>query len=195
MPLVRREAERSAPDAPTLSERIRAQVRSERRFGYWQVAAVLAAVGALALFFPGRGRRPAGVWLKQPGSSMPEYRTLEYEDISLRDVERMNVVVRVSQGMGEDSLRAALEWALFTALDEHNRRQKAHYQVVWAYALDDATASKGRWRAMAVWVDPRLSPALAPATARLGGDAQRQGDIEYDFTNPGRSGGSTPAGH
>jgi hypothetical protein len=87
--------------------------------------------------------------------------------------------------MPNETLEAALDWALFSVLDEHNRQRKHRVRTIWAYAVEDSVAPLAHWRAMAIWADPNLPESLQPAHS--GGDAVRVGPVEYDFTNPLRS--------
>ncbi|MEO0085729.1 MAG: hypothetical protein ABIK37_03765 [candidate division WOR-3 bacterium] len=99
-------------------------------------------------------------------------------------VGRLTVAALVRPGMSDDDLRIAMDWVLHDVLERHNRIGHGAIRVVWVYMLEDSTQSISQWRAMAVWVDPRLPEPARPAASRIGGDAVRSGDVEYDFTNP-----------
>lgn len=168
----------------SLGEQVRRAIRSGRRVRYWPVVAVLAGLGVLSLFVP--GARRAGGLLSEPSSPRPEFTVLREEDISLGRVERRSVAVLVSPQTEDSGLQSILDWALYEILAELNGRQGKHLQVVWVYALEDSSASLGDWRAMAVWVDPRLPEQKRPSTARLGPNALTVGSVQYDFRNPSR---------
>ncbi|MEO0073579.1 MAG: hypothetical protein ABIK43_02805 [candidate division WOR-3 bacterium] len=161
-------------------------IKSEHRVRYWPAVAVLAALGFLALLVPGLKPRPAGWLVPEPETLRPEFAVMAVDDVSFGSVKRSNVTVLVSPGADDSSLRRVLDWALYDHLAEFNGRKRRHLQVVWVYALDDSLSSLGEWRAMAVWVDPRLPAQRVPDAARLGGDAVSIGTVQYDFTNPVR---------
>lgn len=171
-------------ERPSVSKRLREAIRSEHRLRYWPAVAVLGVLGFAALFVP--RLRPAGALLSEPRTSRPEFTVLAGEDVSLGSIERRNVLVLVSPLADDSTLRNIFDWVLYESLLEFNQRQRKHLQVVWVYALDDSLASLGEWRAMAVWVDPRLPEGKRPSTTRLGEDAITSGSIQYDFTNPSR---------
>lgn len=161
-------------------DRVRLAFRRQHR-SYWLMLIVLAASALLlsALFRP-RGRaRPL---LERPAGPEPAYRTIETRDVPGPGVDRLSIVGLVGQDTPQESLRAVLDWMLYSALEEHNRRGKRSVRVVWAYVLDDSLAPRSGWRAMAIWTDPRLPDALRPAG--IGGDAVEEKPVEYDFTNP-----------
>jgi len=177
-------------EAPPLRQRLKDAIKAERRFGYWPVVLTLAVLGLLFLLLPGLRPRLRGAIPAEPARPRPGFTVLAREEIPHDRVERMNVVALVRPGVTDDTLRQVLEWALYECLDEFNGRQKRSLQVVWVYALEDSAHTKGMWRAMAVWVDPRLPAGRRPTTADLGGDALSDGSMQYDFTNPGRGGQS-----
>jgi len=140
----------------------------------------MAAIGtAVAMLWPVRRERPL---LSPPSMPRPSFRVANVVDVSTRRVERLNLTVLVPSGMPNESLQAALNWALYTILNEYNRERKHRARVIWAYAVEDSSTLLSRWRALAIWADPSLPDALQPAHS--GGDAVRVGPIEYDFTNP-----------
>jgi hypothetical protein len=98
--------------------------------------------------------------------------------------QRLTVTALIRPELGPESLRAVLDWILFSVLDEYNRIRRRKIQVVWVYLYEDTTSSLASWRAMAVYVDPKLSGLGVPDAARIGGDAIKDGAVEYDFTNP-----------
>ena len=55
-------------------------------------------------------------------------------------------------------------------------------RTVWAYAVGDSALPLSRWRALAIWADPKLPEPFQPVHS--GGDTVRVGPVEYDFTNP-----------
>ena len=163
---------------PSLTERMRAQ--SSRRSRYWQVVIGLSVLGvALLVFWPARRERSM---LPMPSAAKPPYRVLETRDMPADRVDRLSVFALVEPGMVSEDLRAALDWLLYSALDEANRQKKRFVRVVWAYLLEDAELPVSKWRAMAIWVDPRLPQSRRPAGP--GGDAVKDGPTVYDFTNP-----------
>jgi hypothetical protein len=164
----------------TLADRLGRQIRGSSSRTYWLSVLVIAALGvALALLWPVRRARPL---LVQPSVPRPHFRVVKVTDTSTNRVERLSLAVLVRPGMPRETLEAALNWALFLVLDEYNRQRKQRVRTVWAYAVDDSTVPLSRWRAMAIWSDPKLPESLQPAHS--GGDAVRVGPVEYDFTNP-----------
>jgi len=131
------------------------------------------------MLWPTRRDRP---YLDRPTTARPDYRVIKVTDVSRSRVERLNLAVLVRPGMPNETLQAALEWALYSTLDEYNRQEKHRLRVIWAYAIEDSSMPLVHWRAMAIWADPRLPEQLQPAHS--GGDAVRVGAVEYDFTNP-----------
>jgi hypothetical protein len=113
---------------------------------------------------------------------MPAYRTLSVASVPSGRLERLNLVVLVRDGLPDDSVRDVLNWALYSTLEETNRKQKRSVRVIWAYAVESETLPVSRWRGMAIWADRRLPKDLVPAHS--GGDAVWVGDAEYDMTNP-----------
>ncbi len=164
----------------TVADRLRRQIRGSRSRAYWLSVLVLAALGAAtAMLWPVRRSRPL---LVQPAVPRPDFRVTGVTDMSANRVERLRLTVLVRPGVPNDTLQVALNWALFSILDEYNRRRKHRVQTIWVYAVEDSVAPLSHWRAMAIWADPNLPEPLQPA--RSGGDAVRAGSIEYDFTNP-----------
>ncbi len=176
------EQERKNGGVPVrLGERVRLAARGQRRGYRVAIIVLLAAVVLLVILFrPGKAVAVRSV-LPRPAMARPEYRVAETWDLPARDLDRLSMVALVRPGMGADGLRTVLDWTLYSVLDEHNRSGDRFLRVVWVYLLEDSTARKTDWRAMAIWVDPKLPEAQRPAG--IGGDAIREGSIEYDFTN------------
>jgi len=163
-----------------LADRIGRQIRGSHTRAYWLSVLAMAAIGtAIAMLWPARRARPL---LGKPSAQRPDFRVVSVTNLSTSRVERLNLAVVVRPQAPTETLQAALSWALYSTLDEYNRRLKHRVQVIWAYAVNDSTSPLSRWRAMAIWVDPRLPEPLQPA--RSGGDAVRVGPVEFDFTNP-----------
>ena len=166
----------------TLADRLGRQIRGSRSRAYRLSVFGLAAVGAaVTMLWPVRRERPV---LSRPAEPRPKSRVIRVTDVSGNRVERLNLAVLVRPGMPNETLQAALNWALYSVLDERNRLQKHRVRVIWAYAIEDSALPLSRWRAMAIWADPKLPEPLQPAHS--GGDATRVGPVEYDFTNPVR---------
>jgi hypothetical protein len=164
----------------TLADRLGRQIRGSRSRAYWLSVLGMAAVGAaVTMLWPARHERPT---LSQPAAQRPEFRVVKVTDVSSSRVERLNLAVLVRPGMPTETLQAALNWALYSTLDEYNRQKKHRVQVIWAYAVEDSALPLARWHALAIWADPKLPEPLQPAHS--GGDAVRVGPVEYDFTNP-----------
>jgi hypothetical protein len=164
----------------TLAERLKRQIHGSRSRAYWLTVLVVAAFGVTAMMlWPARRERPV---LDRPTEPRPEFHVFRVTDVSGGQVERLNLSVLVRPGMSNESLLAALSWALYSTLDEYNRKLRRRVRVIWAYAVEDSAIPLSRWRALAIWADPNLPERLQPV--RSGGDAVRVGPIEYDFTNP-----------
>jgi len=162
------------------ADRVKQTFRSRRR-SYWLPLIVLGACVVLlaTILRPRSHPRPL---LPEPTGARPQYQMITSQDLSTEDVDRLSIVGLVRPDMTDDSLRAVLDWMLYSALDEYNRKQKRAVRVIWAYLLDDSLSPKSSWRAMAIWADPKLAESLRPAG--IGGDAVREGPVQYDFTNP-----------
>jgi hypothetical protein len=120
--------------------------------------------------------------MERPAVPKPEYRILGVTNVPSGHLERLNLVVQVMDGLSDDSVRDALNWAVYLALEESNLKQRRSVRVIWAYAVESETVPASRWRGMAIWADSRLPKDLVPAHS--GGDAVWVGDVEYDLTNP-----------
>lgn len=184
-------AERPKSAAAPIGARIR-RANKDRRRGYrLAIIVLLVAAVLLAIMFRPRGGRKPG--FPRPDSPRPEFVVLETWDSPVKGVDRMSVSVQADSGLGQEELRAVLDWALYLTIDRHNRLGNRKLRVVWAYVLDRADARRSDWIAMAIWVDPGLPESRHPAG--IGGDATRIGAVEYDFTNTvrrpdsGRGGG------
>ncbi|MEO0079700.1 MAG: hypothetical protein ABIK44_03375 [candidate division WOR-3 bacterium] len=167
-----------------LVERMRWEARAQRRFSYWGVVLVLGVVGLAVMLLSRPWIRREHPTLPEPGGARPEFRVLQTIDMPGEGLDRVTVVGLVKPGLSRDSLKAVLDWLLYETLRECNVQRRRFVRVVWAYVLDDSTAPKSHWRAMAVWVDPKLPESHWPPAARIGDDAQKEWTIEYDFTNP-----------
>jgi hypothetical protein len=164
----------------TLADRLGRRIRGSRSRTYWLSVLVMAAVGAaVTMLWPVRRERPL---LVEPSTPRPDFSIVKVTDVSRRKVERLNLTVLVRPDMPNEALQAALNWALYSALDEYNRQRKHRVQAIWAYAVVDSAVPLSRWRALAIWADPKLPESFQPA--RSGGDAVKVGSVEYDFTNP-----------
>jgi hypothetical protein len=163
-----------------LAGRMRRQIRGSRSRTYWISVLVLTAVGAaVIMLWPVRRDRPL---LSEPAMPRPEFRVVKVTDVSTSRVERLNLTVLVRPGMPNETLQAALDWALYSTLADYNGQRKHRVRTIWAYAVEDSTLPLSEWRGLARWVDPTLPDLLQPS--RSGGDAARVGPVEYDFTNP-----------
>jgi hypothetical protein len=164
----------------TLADRLGRQIRGSRSRTYWLTVLVMAAIGAAVMvFWPAQPERPL---LSRPAMPRPDFRVTKVADISGRRVERLNLTVLSRPGVPNETLQAALNWALYSILEEYNLQRKHRVRVIWAYAVEDSTTPLSHWRAMAIWADPKLPQSLQPAHS--GGDAVQVGSVEYDFTNP-----------
>ena len=177
----------------TLADRLGRRIGGSRSRTYWLSVLVMAAIGAtVMMLWPVRRERPL---LAEPSTPRPDYSVARVTDVSTRKVERLNLTVLVRPDMPDEVLQAALNWALYSVLDEYNRQRKHRVQTIWAYAVEDSTRPLSHWRTLAIWADPKLPEPLQPA--RSGGDAVKVGSVEYDFTNPvfgsGASGTETSA--
>ncbi|MCL6465793.1 MAG: hypothetical protein K6T77_03430 [candidate division WOR-3 bacterium] len=167
-----------------LAERIRNVRKSGRRRNYWITVIVLAGVAvAIGLIF-GPNLTSKGSVFPRPESPEPDYRLIAVKEIRLNKLKGITVLAQTAVQLDVDSLRTVLDWVLYSVIDEYNNRKKERVRVAWVYVYDDGGENLAQWRAMAIWVDPKLPPGLKPAAARIGGDAVREGAVEYDFTNP-----------
>jgi len=163
----------------TLADGLGRQIRGSRSRAYWLSVFGLAAIGAaVTMLWPVRRERPT---LGRPSTLRPDFRVVKVTDVSANRVERLNLALLVRSCMPNDTLQAALNWALYSILDEYNRQRKHRVRVIWAYAVEDSALPLSHWRAMAIWADPKLPEPLRPAHS--GGDAVQVGPTEYDFTN------------
>ena len=163
-----------------LADRLKRQIRGSRSRSYWLTVLVMAVIGAaIMMLWPARPERPL---LSRPSTPRPDFRVVKVTDVSTSRVERLNLAVLLRPSLPNDTLQAALSWALYSTLDEYNGQRKHRVRVIWAYAVEDSTVPLSRWRALAIWADPKLPESLQPAHS--GGDAVRVGPVEYDFTNP-----------
>uniref|UniRef100_A0A7C4GCL7 Uncharacterized protein n=1 Tax=candidate division WOR-3 bacterium TaxID=2052148 RepID=A0A7C4GCL7_UNCW3 len=173
-----------------MAERIRKAARAGRRSRYTLIVVALAVAGAVVVgVFPASRRtRPT---LPSPRLPRPEFALLREIPMPAEGIDRMTVIALVRPGLTNDDLRLVMEWLIYDVLERSNRLGRERIQVVWTYVLEDSIRPVSEWRAMAIWVDPGLPNPRRPAAARIGGDAIRVGDVEYDFSNsaflPGRS--------
>lgn len=163
-----------------LTERMR---MSRRRQNYWLTVVVLTVIGGIIMVLA-PGRRRVLSTLPKPELPPPDYQILWVKETPTEGQERLTVGVLVKPGLNSESLRLVLDWVLFSLLDDYNRVKRRNARVIWAYLYEDANAGLANWRAMAVWVDPKLPRKHWPTAARIGGDAIKKGAVEYDFTNP-----------
>lgn len=174
-----REDRKAGPSAvPT--NRLKRAFRGHRQSYRLPVIVLAACVVLLAVMFrPRPGRNPV---LPMPQSQRPAYELLEVREMPSGGVNRLSVVGLVHPETARDSIRAVLDWLLYSTLDEQNRSSRRSVRVIWAYVLTDSLAPKSSWSGMAIWADPSLPEPLKPAG--IGGDAVKSGPVEYDLTNP-----------
>ncbi len=159
-------------------------ISSERKKVYWWSVVLLAVTAVVIGFLWGpKGRKQVGT-VVMPTLPAPAYRLLAVREMPAQRQERLTIMVLVKSGMPQESLRLVLDWVLYSVLDDYNRHKGRNIQVVWTYLYEDTFVSSARWRAMAVWVNPYLPVARWPDAARVGGDALKEGAVQYDFTNP-----------
>ncbi len=121
---------------------------------------------------------------KPPVTPPTVYKILWIKEMPLKGQEGLTVAGLVESGLDNETLRLVLDWILFTVLEDYHKVRKRAIKAVWTYLYEDTNASLANWRAMAVWVDPKLPRKSLPSAARIGGDAIQKGAVEYDFTNP-----------
>ncbi len=168
----------------SLTARIRRLGGGRRSRAYWLSVLFMAVVGTVLILIFGIGRRQVVSVFPKPGFISPDFQIFRVVDMSVPGQERLSVMA-VFQGAKEpESLRAALDWVLYSVLNDYNNRQRRQVQVVWAYLYEDSLAGVANWRAMAIYVDPLVPKRRIPEAAVIGGDAVRVGAVEYDFTNP-----------
>ncbi|MEO0019085.1 MAG: hypothetical protein ABIK47_00375 [candidate division WOR-3 bacterium] len=168
----------------SIGERLRIAARSGHKKLYWLTVLTLSVVAILSIIIFGPERKRVSLSLPRLVYPQPYYQIDTVIEMPRERQGRLTVLAVTRQGLGADSLRAILDWVLFSVLDEYSKRKRQNIQVIWAYLYEDTIVSLSYWRAMAVYVDPRLPSSLVPDAARIGGDAIRDGAIEYDFTNP-----------
>ncbi|HDR00203.1 MAG TPA: hypothetical protein ENN51_07985 [candidate division WOR-3 bacterium] len=165
-----------------VGERVRAGFGSRRR-GYWPAVIVLAALAVVSGFvFRGRGERPA---VPRPDTPEVGARVFDTREHPVGRIERRTILAKVRAGLPDDSLRSALNWLLYRAVDERNRFEGGNLRVVWVYLYESDSSPVTDWRAMAIWQTPGLTEATRPSG--IGGDAVRVGGVEYDFSNEMRT--------
>lgn len=164
----------------SLTERMK---MSWRRQNYWLTVVILTVIGGtMMLLVPNRKR--VFSTLPRPETSPPDYKILWVKETPIEGKEGLTVGGLIKPGLNSNDLRIVLDWVLFSVLDDYNRIKRRNIRVIWAYLYEDAGAGLANWRAMAVWVDPKLPKKHHPTAARIGGDAIKKGPVEYDFTNP-----------
>jgi hypothetical protein len=167
-----------------LGERIRREASARRRRSYWLTIAVLTVVAVILILMLGwRKKSPSPVLIKVSGVK-PDFKIISIQEMPVGRQERLTVMALASSPLTNEALRRVIDWALFQVLDEYNRVRKRNVQVIWVYIYDQPDKRLSEWRAMAVFVDPRLPRHQVPAAAHIGGDAVQDGLVEYDFTNP-----------
>lgn len=103
--------------------------------------------------------------------------------------EWLTVKALADSGMTLQELQRVFDWIVAEMLYEYHRLKRRQLRVIWVYLYNQPDLGPAYWRAMAVYVDPRLAATQIPDAARLGGDAIKIGAITYDFTNPVIAGG------
>jgi hypothetical protein len=167
-----------------IGERIRREAQGRRGKNYWLTVAVLAAGALIMILIFGWGKKPLPPVLRKPSGTKPDFQITSIQEMPARGQERLTIMVLTNPTVMAESLRRVFDWVLFQMLDEYNRVRRRNVKVVWVYVYDQPGARSAEWRAMAVYVDPRLPPEKVPDAARVGGDAVRDGAVTYDFTNP-----------
>jgi hypothetical protein len=187
-----KEPDHDRPEYPgiTLTERMKRQAgwRASGR-GYWRIVVLLGLLGVVLLVV--RPSRKQGPVLAQPAGFRPDFTLLDAREMPVKGMDRLTLVLQAKAGQGEDELKAAFDWALYEALDRFNLKGRKNVRVVWLYAVESAAEPVSRWRAMAIWTDPKLPESARPAG--IGGDSRKAGSVEYDFTNPVNAVGQNPA--
>lgn len=163
-----------------LAERMR---MSGRRQNYWLTVLILTVIGGTFMLLAPRRSRVFST-LPKPATSPPYYQVLWVKETPTEGHKGLTVGGLINPGLNSENLRLVLDWVLFSVLNEYNRIKRQNVRVIWAYLYEDASAGLANWRAMAVWIDPKLPKKNYPTAARIGGDAIKRGAIEYDFTNP-----------
>lgn len=183
-PVLFKQTQNLDADHPGLFSRIKNAAQARRRREYWLTVVVLALLAlGMGLFFSWKNSKRASV-ISRPGFPRPDFQLISVEEMRVARLRTLTAFAQVKSNSNPDSLRAVLDWVLYSIVDEYNRIKRQPVRVVWAYLYEGTFTSPADWRAMAIWVDPLLPPGAVPAAARIGGDAIKQGAVEYDFTNP-----------
>ncbi len=167
-----------------LAEKIRSIRGAQRRRSYWISIVFLAGCAVLSGLIFGPGLKSKGSVFPRPTHPEPVYQLLSIKEVRVNKLKGLTVLAQTAIQPEVDSLQVVLDWILYSVLDKYNRQQKDRIRVVWVYVYKDSVENMAQWRAMAIWVDPKLPRASWPEAARIGGDAIRKGAVEYDFTNP-----------
>jgi hypothetical protein len=167
-----------------LAEKIRSISRAQRRRSYWISIVFLTGCAVLSGLIFGPALKSKGSVFSRPTHPEPVYQLLAIKEVRVNKLKGLTVLAQTAIQPEVDSLQVVLDWILYSMLDKYNRRQKDRIRVVWVYVYNDSVENIAQWRAMAIWVDPKLPQASWPEAARIGGDAIRKGAVEYDFTNP-----------
>ncbi len=96
----------------------------------------------------------------------------------------LTVKALADSSMTPPELQRVFDWIIAEMLDDYYRLKRRQIRVIWVYLYNQPDIRSAYWRAMAVYVDPRLPATQLPDAARLGGDAVKVGAITYDFSNP-----------
>ncbi len=171
------------PEAENSSGRsVRLQQSFRVRRQSYTIPLIVLAICSFLLAVLLRPKPRHGVLLSEPGTPRPSYRILEMRQLPLQGINRISLVGLARPELPDESFKAVLDWMLYNTLYSENHLRRQAVRVVWAYVLTDSLAPRSHWRAMAIWTDSLLPKPLRPAG--IGGDAIRQGQVEYDVTNP-----------
>lgn len=166
-----------------MADRIRGIREAHRHRNYWMSVIFLIVLAILSGLIFGPSSRSKQTVLSCPELPPPAYRLMALKEVQVNKLKGLTVLAQTEHSE-KDSLRSAIDWILYSVVDNYTRRKRERIRVVWIYVYKDSVDKLAQWKAMAIWIDPTLPEVLWPEAARIGEDGVKIGTVEYDFTNP-----------